>query len=147
MWSAMELRQEQGEAAGTSGMSREASSLLLVVAALDAAVASCLLGVSVQFAQSTGKFEPSTLECFEASTSSNFVFVSESWSTVSSGLLQLVGGILLGALIGFFSIYVPNEHNVGTSQRSMAHICVSTSVLLVKRTLAFRCTPPSIASR
>ncbi|XP_026293009.2 uncharacterized protein LOC113217359 [Frankliniella occidentalis] len=83
MWTALQLRRAD------LGTPTAVCSLLLVVCALDWAAGLCLMGVALKCAVQT-----------------------ESWSTIASGLTELISGILIGSVIGFFSIYVPNEHNV-----------------------------------
>ncbi|KAK3928014.1 Sodium/hydrogen exchanger 9B2, partial [Frankliniella fusca] len=83
MWTALQLR------LADLGTPTAVCSLLLVVCALDWAAGLCLSGVALKGAMQT-----------------------ESWSSVASGFAELISGILLGSVFGFFSIYVPNEHNV-----------------------------------
>lgn len=83
MWTALDLRRSTLDPDGS------VCSLLLVVCALDSAAAFCMFGIA--------------LKCAED---------SESWASIAMAFFQLPFGILIGAVIGFMSIYVPNEYNV-----------------------------------
>ncbi|XP_034242311.1 sodium/hydrogen exchanger 9B2-like [Thrips palmi] len=83
MWTALNLRRKELGSGGS------VCSLLLVVSALDSAAAFCIFGVALKCAMD-----------------------AESWASIAMAVFQLPSGILIGAVIGFMSIYVPNEYNV-----------------------------------